>query len=110
PLSTQTADLQHRVEDRYLLVTFGCHSLSGTPHRFLARDGRLCLRQSKVAGGNRLAAFLGHPDHSLYARCHVLHHARAGARDRERKGDADILWTDACAASLSENLGKKEFV
>jgi hypothetical protein len=29
-----------------------------------------------------------------------LHDARAGARDRERKGDADILWTNASAAGL----------
>src|SRR5882762_5670227 len=28
----------------YLLL-FCCHSLSGTPDRFLARDGRLCRRQ-----------------------------------------------------------------
>ena len=27
------------------LVAFRCHSLSGTPDRFLARDGRLCRRQ-----------------------------------------------------------------
>jgi hypothetical protein len=98
--SAQTADLQHRLEDRYLLVAFCCDSLSETPDRFLARDGRLCRRQSKVAVGNHLAAFLGHPDHSLCSHRRVLHGARTGARDRERKGPADILRADACAASV----------
>ena len=35
---------------------------------------------------------------------HVLHDARTGAGDWERKGPADILWPDACAGSLSETL------
>ena len=85
----------------YLLISAD-HSLSGTPDRFLARDRQLCRRQSKVTVANHLAAFLGHPDHSLRPHRRVLHGARAGARDRKRKGDADILRPDAGPGSVNE--------
>jgi hypothetical protein len=68
--------------------------------RFLAPDGRLCCRQSKVAGGNHLAAFLGHPDHSVRTHCHVLHDTRAGARHGKGKGDENILRFDARTRSV----------
>jgi hypothetical protein len=51
-----------------------------------------------------VAAFLGHPGHSVRVDCHVLHDARTGARDWEGKGAADILRPDAYPASLSEAL------
>ena len=86
----------------YWLLSAVIHYLEHL-YRFLARDGRLCRRQSKVAGGNHLAAFLGYPDHSLRPHRRVLHGSRAGARDRERKGDADILRADACARSLTND-------
>src|SRR6266567_7074193 len=101
--SEQTADLQRSLEDRYLSVAICRHSLSGASYRFLAADGRLCRRQSKVAGGNHLAAFLGHPDHSLRPHCRVLHGARIGARDWEGKGAADILRSYARAGSLTSD-------
>ena len=56
----------------YLLLSH-CHSLSGTAGRVLAGDRRFRCRQSKVALRNHLAAFLGHPDHSIRAHCHLLH-------------------------------------
>jgi hypothetical protein len=59
-------------------------------------------RQQKAAGRNRVAAFLGYPDHSARADCYVLHDARTGARDWKGKGAADILRPDAHPASLSE--------
>src|SRR6266487_703117 len=99
--SEQTADLQRSLEDRYLSVAICCYSLFGTPVRFLAVDGRLCRRQSKVAVGNHLAAFLGHPDHSLRPHRRVLHDARTGARNWERKGAADILRPDASSGSMN---------
>src|SRR5438093_13145169 len=99
--SDQTAALQRSLEDRYLSIAICCHSLSGASYRFLAADGRLCHRQSKVALGNHLAAFLGYPDHSLRSNRRVLHGARTGARDWERKGVADILWPDACPGSMT---------
>ena len=80
------------------------HSLSGASCRFLAASWRPCGRQRKIAGGNRVAAFLGHPDHSARADCHVLHDARAGARDREGKGAADILRADTNPTSLSDAI------
>ncbi len=58
----------------------------------------------QAARGNRVATFLGHPDHSVRADCYVLHDARTGARDWEGKGAADILRPDAYPASLSEAL------
>src|SRR6266404_7598193 len=101
-LSKQTADLQRRLEDLDLPAGGHAHSLFGAPYRFLAADWRLCGRQSKTTRGNRVAAFLGYPDHSARADCYVLHDARTGARDWQRKGPADILRTDAYPASLSE--------
>src|SRR5271154_5254444 len=65
-----------------------------------ARGGR-CGRQPKVVCENRLAAFLGDPDHPVRADCHVLHDARAGACNREGKSAADILWADAAPAGLN---------
>src|SRR5439155_22624340 len=102
--SEQTAHLQRSLEDRYLSVAICCHSLSGASYRFLAADGRLCRRQSKVALGNHLAAFLRHPDHSIRPNRRVLHGARTGARDWEGKSAADILRTDARAGSLTNHL------
>src|SRR5439155_17826329 len=94
-LSKQTADLQCRLENLDLPAGGHAHSLSGAPYRFLAANWRLCCGQSKVAGGNRVAAFLGHPDHSARADCYVLHDARTGAGDWEGKSAADILRTNA---------------
>src|SRR6266699_96425 len=111
--SEQTADLQRSLEDRYLPVAICCHSLSGASYRFLAADGRLCRRQSKVALGNHLASFLGYPDYSTRADCYVLHDARTGARDWEGKGAANILRPDAYPASLSDALmveAKKKYL
>jgi hypothetical protein len=51
-----------------------------------------------------LATFLGDPDHSARADCHVLHDARTGARDWEGKGAADILRADTNPTSLSDAL------
>jgi len=62
----------------YLLLSAVIHYLERLIE-FLARDGRLCRWQSKVAVGNRVAAFLGHPDHSLRPHRRVLHGARIGA-------------------------------
>src|SRR2546430_13976329 len=76
------------------------HSLSGAPGRFLAATRQLCRGQRKAAGGNRLATFLGDPDHSVRADCYVLHDARTGPRDWEGKNPADILRSDACAGSV----------
>src|SRR6266581_2811270 len=95
----------------YLLVATLIHY--GAPCRFLAASWRPCGRQRKIVGGNRVAAFLGHPDHSARADCHVLHDARTGARDWEGKGAADILRPDAYPASLSEALtaeAKKKYL
>jgi hypothetical protein len=55
--------------------------------------------QSKVVGGNHLAAFLGHPDHFVRPHCHVLHYARTGARNWEGKSAQDIFRPGACAGS-----------
>src|SRR5260370_13194741 len=92
------------MEDLDLPAGGHAHSLSGASCRFLATSRRPCGRQRKAAGGNRVAAFLGHPDHSVRVDCHVLHDARTGARDWEGKGAADILRPDAYPASLSEAL------
>jgi len=80
----------------YLLVATLIH--------YLERLVDFCRGQRKAAGGNRLATFLGDPDHSVRADCYVLHDARTGARDWERKGPADILRPDACAGSVNEAL------
>src|SRR5206468_4075252 len=79
------------------------HSLSGAPYRFLAANRRLCGRQQGATGENRVATFLGHPDHSARPHCYVLHDARTGARDWEGKGAADILRPDARARSLTND-------
>src|SRR5437762_2152573 len=99
--SKQTADLQRFLEDLNLLVDGHAHSLRGASYRFLATDWRLCCGQSKVAGGNRVAAFLGCSDHSVRTYCHVLHDARTGARNREGKGDQNIFRPDACAGGVN---------
>ena len=49
-----------------------------------------------------MAAFLGHPAHSIRPYWHVLHNARIGARDWEEKGAADILRADACPRSMND--------
>ncbi len=90
----------------YLLLSAVIHYLERLID-FWRADGRLCRRQPKVAVGNHLAAFLGHPDHSLRPHRRVLHGARTGARDRERKGPADILRPDAGPGSL--NLSQNRF-
>jgi hypothetical protein len=51
-----------------------------------------------------VAAFLGYPDHSARADCHVLHDARTGARDWEGKSAADIFRSTARPSSLSDAL------
>ena len=84
----------------YLLMATLIHYLERL--RFLAANRQLCRGQSKAAGGNRMAAFLGYPDHSARADYYVLHDARTGARDWEGKGAADILRPGAYPASLSE--------
>jgi hypothetical protein len=68
------------------------------------RDRGRAVLDPKATGGNRVAAFLGYPDHSARADCYVLHDARTGARDWEGKGAANILRPDAYPASLSEAL------
>src|SRR5256886_15777934 len=83
------------------------HSLSGAPGRFLAATRKLCRGQRKAAVGNRLATFLGDPDHSVRADCYVLHDARTGAGDWEGKGAADILRPDAGSSSLNERSWPK---
>src|SRR5260370_25988418 len=82
------------MEDLDLPAGGHAHSLSGASSRFLATSRRPCGRQRKADGGNRVAAFLGHPDYSVRVDCHVLHDARTGARDWEGKGAADILRPD----------------
>src|SRR5271165_1986427 len=103
-LSQQTADLQRRLEDLDLPADGLAHSLSGASCRFLATSRQLCGRQRKAAGGNCVAAFLGHPDHSVRIDCHVLHDARTGARDWAGKSVTDILRPSAFPANLSEAL------
>ena len=85
----------------YFLLSIVIHYLERLID-FWRQDWRLCCGQPKAAGRNRLAAFLGHSDHSVRADCHVLHDARTGARDREGKGAANILRADARPASVSE--------
>src|SRR5438552_14919766 len=89
------------MEDLDLPVDVRPHSLSGASYRFLAASWRPCGRQQGAAGENRVATFLGYPDHLVRVDCHVLHDARTGARDWERKGVADILRTDARAGSMN---------
>jgi hypothetical protein len=91
----------------YLLMGHA-HSLRGAAYRFLAANRRLRGRQQGATGENRLAAFLGYPDHSARADCYVLYDARIGARDWEGKGDADILRTDACAGSVNDRFRTRE--
>src|SRR5438034_3040660 len=86
----------------YLLVATLIHYLERLVD-FWRQAGSLCGRQSKVVGGNRVAAFLGYPDHSLRADCYVLHDTRTGARDWEGKGAADILRPDARPGSLTND-------
>src|ERR1035438_4510808 len=57
--------------------------------------------QSKIAGRNCVATFLGDSDNSIRADCHVLHDARTDTRDREGKSATDVLRADASTASLS---------
>ena len=76
--------------------------LPPTIYFFVALHLVMLISQSKVTLRNRLATFLGHPAHSLRPHRRVLHGARIGARDRERKGPADILRSDARPGSLSE--------
>src|SRR5207248_8133443 len=106
-LSQQTADLQRRLEDFDLLAHGHPYSLRRASYRFLAANRQLCGRQQGAIGENRVAAFLGYPDHSVRPHCYVLHDARTGARDWQGKGAADILRADARAGSLTnepENL------
>ena len=56
------------------------------------RDRR---RQRKAVRGNRVAAFLGHPDTAVRADPDVLHDARTGALHRQGPGVADILRAEA---------------
>jgi hypothetical protein len=87
----------------YLLMAHA-HSLCGAAYRFLAANRQLCRGQSKVVRGNRLATFLGDPDHPVRADCYVLYDARTGAGDWKGKGAAHILRPDACPAGLNEAL------
>ncbi len=86
----------------YLLLSAVIHYLERLID-FWRAGGQLCRRQSKVVRGNHLAAFLGHPDHSLRPHFHVLHGARIGARHRQRKSPADILRSYARAGSLTSD-------
>jgi hypothetical protein len=52
---------------------------------FWRQTGGFVAGNQGATGGNRVAAFLGYPDHSARADCHVLHDARTGARDWEEK-------------------------
>ena len=90
----------------YLLMATLIHYLERL--RFLAANRQLCRGQSKVAVGNHLAAFLGHPDHSVRPHFHVLHDARTGARDWQGKGGEDILRPDACAGSITAHFRELE--
>ena len=85
----------------YLLISAVIHYLERLID-FWRETGGFVAGNRKVAVGNHLAAFLGHPDHSLRPHRRVLHGARIGARDRERKGPADILRPDAGPGSVSE--------
>ena len=76
--------------------------LPPTIYFFVALHLVMLISQSKVTLRNRLATFLGHPDHSLRPHRRVLHGARIGARDRKRKDTSNIFRTDACPASVSE--------
>src|SRR5207247_2192652 len=103
-LSQQTTDLQRRLEDLDLLAYGHPYSLRRASYRFLAASWQLCGRQQGAIGENRVAAFLGYPDHSARADCYVLHDVRTSGRDWEGKGDANIFLTDAYPTSLNEAL------
>ena len=55
------------------------------------------------ARGHGMAAFLGSSDHLVDPCSRVLHGARAGARDRQGKDAAIILWTNAAPGILRKN-------
>ena len=71
----------------YLLISAIIHYLERLID-FWRETGGLVAGNRKVAVANHLAAFLGHPDHSLRPHRHVLHDARAGAR---RSGENKVL-------------------
>jgi len=57
------------------------------------------------ARGHGMAAFLGSSDHLVDPCSRVLHGARAGARDRQGKDAAIVLWAYAAASILRKNAG-----
>jgi len=79
--SAKTADLQHRLEDRYLLVAFCCHSLSGTADRISGARRRFVAGNQKLLSEIVWPHFWAHPDHSLRPHRRVLHGARICAGD-----------------------------
>ena len=86
----------------YLLLSVVIHYLERLID--FGGDGRLVCRQSKVTLRNHLAAFLGHPDHSLRPHRHVLHGARVGARRSEKKRYCGYF-SDRCLPRKCERGG-----
>ena len=71
---------------------------------FWRRGGWPRRRQREAAGGDRLAAFLGHPDRPPGADPDVLHDARARTGDREGEDETDVLRAAADPAGLSSEF------
>jgi len=85
-----------RLEGPYsTCLAFSCHSLSGTTHRDFWRE-----TGGFVAGNQKLLSEIVWPHFFaiqliLFSHCMYCTMPRTGAREREAKGAADILWPDA---------------
>jgi hypothetical protein len=68
-------DLQYRLENDDIRAGGHATPLPGAPRRLLERGRESRGRQPEVARGDRVAAFLGHPNSPGCADSDLLHHA-----------------------------------
>ena len=85
----------------YLVGGLGKKPLPGTPGRLLAAGRDPGRGQPEVTRGDRLAAFLGHPNPPGRADSDVLHHTRARPRDRHGQDSGNLLRGTVESAGLT---------
>src|SRR5262249_38726034 len=88
-ISRKAADLQRAVEDRDLRRRVDVRPLPRAPHPDVVARGELLGGERAPLEQARVAALLGDPALARGADFHLLHGARAGARDRARPGEGN---------------------